>query len=65
VPIQHLTAGIRYQRSEQERIYSEAEPEFDEPADYNEVLLKILHSPTSPPGSMSTDTTIPRSWAAP
>ncbi len=45
MPIQHLTAGIRYERPEQERIYSEAEPEFEEPADYNEVLLKILHSP--------------------
>ena len=45
VPIQHLTAGIRYQRAESERIYSESEPETQEPEDYNEVLLKILNSP--------------------
>ncbi|MDQ1313659.1 phosphoribosylformylglycinamidine synthase subunit PurL [Methanothrix sp.] len=45
VPIQHLTAGIRYQRAESERIYSESEPEAQEPEDYNEVLLKILNSP--------------------
>jgi len=45
VPIQHLTAGIRYRRAESERIYSESEPETQEPEDYNEVLLKILNSP--------------------
>ncbi|HPW72323.1 MAG TPA: AIR synthase-related protein, partial [Methanothrix sp.] len=45
VPIQHLTGGIRYERTEKERIYSEAEPEISEPEDYNEVLLRILRSP--------------------
>jgi phosphoribosylformylglycinamidine synthase len=45
VPIQHLTAGIRYQRAESERVYSESEPESREPEDYNEVLLRILNSP--------------------
>ena len=45
VPIQHLTKGIRYQREETPRIISLAEPDATEPADYNEVLLKILRSP--------------------
>lgn len=45
VPIQHLTLGIRYEREEKPKIYSEAEPEAGEPEDYNEVLLKILRSP--------------------
>src|SRR5690606_5844335 len=35
VPIQHLTAGIRYQRTEKERIYGEVEPKINEPEDYN------------------------------
>ena len=45
VPIQHLTGGIRYKREELPRIISLAEPDVPEPADYNEVLLKILKSP--------------------
>ena len=45
VPIQHLTGGIRYQREETPRIISLTEPDAAEPADYNEVLLKILRSP--------------------
>ena len=45
VPIQHLTGGIRYERLESERAINLSEPETTEPANYNEVLLKILHSP--------------------
>jgi len=45
VPIQHLTGGIRYSRMEAPPIISLAEPQVDEPADFNEVLLKILRSP--------------------
>jgi phosphoribosylformylglycinamidine synthase len=45
VPIQHLTGGIRYQRAEMPRAIGLAEPEVAEPEDYNEVMLKILHSP--------------------
>jgi phosphoribosylformylglycinamidine synthase len=45
VPIQHLTEGIRYQREETARIISLTEPDAGEPADYNQVLLKILRSP--------------------
>ena len=45
VPIQHLTGGIRYERLESERIFALTEPETTEPANYNEVLLKVLHSP--------------------
>jgi len=45
VPIQHLTGGIRYRREEQPRISSLAEPVVDEPEDYNQVMLKMLHSP--------------------
>lgn len=45
VPIQHLTGGIRYQREETPRTFNLVEPETNEPADYNSVLLKILKSP--------------------
>ena len=45
VPIQHLTGGIRYERLEKERIMALTEPEITEPANYNELLLKVLHSP--------------------
>ena len=45
VPIQHLTKGIRYSRLEIARTISLAEPQIDEPADYNDILLKILRSP--------------------
>jgi phosphoribosylformylglycinamidine synthase len=45
VPIQHLTGGIRYSRMEAPPIISLAEPQVDEPADFNEVLLKLLRSP--------------------
>ena len=45
VPIQHLTGGIRYERLESDRIITLAEPETTEPENYNEILLKILHSP--------------------
>ena len=45
VPIQHLTGGIRYQRLEIPRAIKLAEPQVEEPSDYNAVLLKILRSP--------------------
>lgn len=45
VPIQHLTGGIRYQRLEIPRTLKLAEPQVEEPSDYNAVLLKILRSP--------------------
>ena len=45
VPIQHITGGIRYERLECERIFALTEPETTEPVNYNEVLLKVLHSP--------------------
>jgi phosphoribosylformylglycinamidine synthase II len=45
VPIQHLTGGIRYQREEKARVIELTEPDISEPADYNQVLLKILKSP--------------------
>ncbi|NLH22571.1 MAG: phosphoribosylformylglycinamidine synthase subunit PurL [Methanothrix sp.] len=45
VPIQHLTGGIRYKRLEIPRAIKLSEPQVDEPADYNEILLKILASP--------------------
>jgi len=45
VPIKHLTGGIRYSRMEAPPIISLAEPQVDEPADFNEVLLKLLRSP--------------------
>jgi phosphoribosylformylglycinamidine synthase II len=46
VPIQHLTEGIRYNRLELPRTIRVSEPDAAaEPADYNEVLLKVLRSP--------------------
>ena len=45
VPIQHLTGGIRYKREETPRVKTFAEPQTEEPLDYNEVMLKILRSP--------------------
>jgi len=45
VPIQHLTGGIRYKRLEIPRTIKLSEPQVDEPADYNEILLNILASP--------------------
>ncbi|OPY53133.1 MAG: phosphoribosylformylglycinamidine synthase II [Methanosaeta sp. PtaU1.Bin112] len=45
VPIKHLTEGIRYNRLELPRTIKVSEPDFAEPADYNDVLLKILRSP--------------------
>ncbi len=46
VPIQHLTEGIRYNRLELPRTIKVSEPDASaEPADYNDVLLRILRSP--------------------
>jgi len=45
VPIKHLTEGIRYNRLELPRTIRVEEPDAAEPADYNDVLLKILRSP--------------------
>jgi len=45
VPIKHLTEGIRYNRLELPRTIKVFEPDAAEPADYNDVLLKILRSP--------------------
>ena len=46
VPIQHLTEGIRYNRLELPRTIKVSEPDAAaEPADYNDVLLRILRSP--------------------
>ncbi|MDD2834651.1 MAG: phosphoribosylformylglycinamidine synthase subunit PurL [Methanothrix sp.] len=45
VPIKHLTEGIRYNRLELPRTIRVEEPDASEPADYNDVLLKILRSP--------------------
>jgi len=46
VPIKHLTEGIRYNRLELPRTIRVSEPDAPaEPADYNDVLLRILRSP--------------------
>ena len=46
VPIKHLTEGIRYNRLELPRTIKVSEPDASaEPADYNDVLLRILRSP--------------------
>jgi phosphoribosylformylglycinamidine synthase subunit PurL len=45
VPIQHLTGGIRYQRTEAPIKKDLAEPQIGMPEDLNDVMMKILSSP--------------------
>jgi phosphoribosylformylglycinamidine synthase II len=45
VPINHLTAGIRYNRIEKRQQAELPEPDFEMPEDMNKVILEILRSP--------------------
>jgi phosphoribosylformylglycinamidine synthase subunit PurL len=45
VPIKAVTRGIRYQREHKEQGRNVAEPNLDEPKNYNETALKILNHP--------------------
>ncbi len=44
-PVDAVTSGIRYEREEQPRAWSEAEPQFAMPADLGEALVKVLGHP--------------------
>lgn len=44
-PIDELTKGIRYNRSEMPIAHDLKEPEFEEPRDLKEILLRLLSSP--------------------
>lgn len=43
-PVQAVTGGILYEREERPRAYTGTEPEFDQPADLNAALLRVLGS---------------------
>ncbi len=44
-PVEAVTSGISYEREEQPREWSEPEPQFDQPEDLADALLKVLGSP--------------------
>lgn len=44
-PIDEVVKGIRYKRVAKPLIWKEKEPEFEQPTDLKEVLLKVLASP--------------------
>ncbi len=44
-PVEAVTSGIAYEREEQPREWTEVEPQFDQPADLSDALLKVLGSP--------------------
>src|SRR3989338_1460246 len=45
VPIKAVTKGISYERERKEPIRNFREPKFDEPKDFNELILKVLSNP--------------------
>lgn len=44
-PVQVVTAGISYDREERPREWTEPEPQFEQPADLSETLLRVLAGP--------------------